>query len=130
MGSWKTPENLKYLRTDEWLLLDSDTATLGISDYAQDQLNDIVFVELPSVGATFAAGDTVAVVESVKAASDIVTPVAGTVIEVNQALERQPEIINSDPYEKGWIVKLKVSDASGADGLMDAAAYGTYNEGR
>lgn len=130
MGSWKTPENLKYLRTDEWLLLDSDTATLGISDYAQDQLNDIVFVELPSVGATFAAGDTVAVVESVKAASDIVTPVAGTVIEVNQTLERQPEIINSDPYEKGWIVKLKVSDASGADGLMDAAAYSTYNEGR
>jgi glycine cleavage system H protein len=130
MGSWKTPENLKYSRTDEWLLIEGDTATLGISDYAQDQLNDIVFVELPSVGTSFAAGEAVGVVESVKAASDIVTPVSGTVIEVNQTLERQPETINMDPYDRGWIVKLKVSDASGADGLMDAAAYTTYNDGR
>ncbi|MBE2184690.1 MAG: glycine cleavage system protein GcvH [Anaerolineae bacterium] len=130
MGSWKTPENRKYLKTDEWLLLEGDTATIGISDYAQDQLNDIVFVEQPSVGTVFAAGDVIGVVESVKAASDIVTPVAGTVIEVNQVLEGKPETINSDPYDKGWIVKLKVSDASGADGMMDAAAYSAYNDGR
>lgn len=130
MGNWKTPENLKYAKSDEWLLLEGETATLGVSDYAQDQLNDIVFVELPSVGDQISAGDAFGNVESVKAASDLISPVSGTVTEVNSALEGTPELLNSDPYGKGWIVKIAVSDASGAAGLMDAAAYSAFCETR
>jgi glycine cleavage system H protein len=130
MAALKVPENLKYARSDEWVLLDGETATLGISDYAQDQLNDIVFVELPSVGATINAGETFGAVESVKAASDLYSPISGVVTEVNAALEKQPEILNSDPYEKGWIVKLKVTDSSGAASLMDAGAYQEFNKTR
>lgn len=126
----KTPEDLKYARSDEWLKLegegDATTATLGISDYAQDALNDIVFVELPAVGATFKAGEMFGTVESVKAASDLVTPVAGEVIEINRALENKPETMNSDPYGAGWLIKLRVTDASGAASLMDAPAYLDY----
>lgn len=123
MAGWKTPENLKYARTDEWLLLEGDTATLGISDYAQDSLNDLVFVELPALGAQIGAGESFGAVESVKAASELLSPVAGTVIEVNSALESQPELLNSDPYGRGWIVRLKVTDAAGADSLLNAADY-------
>ncbi|MBW4436523.1 MAG: glycine cleavage system protein GcvH [Pleurocapsa minor GSE-CHR-MK-17-07R] len=130
MGNWKTPETLKYAKSDEWLLLEGETATLGVSDYAQDQLNDIVFVELPSVGDQISAGDAFGNVESVKAASDLISPVSGTVTEVNSALEGTPELLNSDPYGKGWIVKIAVSDASGAAGLMDAAAYSAFCETR
>lgn len=130
MATINTPTDLKYAKSDEWLRLEGETATLGISDFAQDQLNDIVFVELPEVGKTVAKGETFGVVESVKAASDLYSPVSGTVIEVNTALEDQPELINSDPFGKGWIVKLSVTDASGADDLMDADAYIAYNATR
>jgi glycine cleavage system H protein len=125
MAGWNTPADLKYARTDEWLKLEGDSATLGISDYAQDTLNDIVFVELPKVGATVNAGEAFGVVESVKAASDLVSPISGTVTAVNIALESSPEQINTDPYGS-WIVKLQVTDASGADALMDADAYAAY----
>jgi glycine cleavage system H protein len=126
MAGWKTPENLMYARTDEWIGLDGDTATLGISDYAQDQLNDIVFVDLPSVGDTITAGESFGEVESVKASSELISPVSGTVIAVNDALRSQPELLNSDPYAGGWIVRLKVSDGGVVEGLMDAAAYTTF----
>jgi glycine cleavage system H protein len=130
MGNWKTPADLKYARSDEWVRVEGDTATLGISDYAQDQLNDIVFVELPAIGTAVKKGATFTTVESVKAASDIISPVSGTIAEVNTALQDQPELINSDPFGKGWIVKIKVSDASGVNDLMDSAAYTTYCDGR
>lgn len=129
MGSWKTPPDLKYARTDEWLKVEGASATLGLSDYAQEALNDIVFVELPKVGAKVTAGEAFGVVESVKAASDVVSPVSGTVAAVNTALEASPEKINSDPYGS-WIVRLDVTDASGIDALMDADAYAAYCEGR
>lgn len=130
MGNWKTPTNLKYAKSDEWLLLEGDDGTIGISDYAQEQLNDIVFIELPSVGKEFAKGATFGTVESVKAASDLVMPISGKVVEVNKELEKNPELINSDPFGKAWMIKIKVADASGAADLMDAAAYVTYCDGR
>jgi glycine cleavage system H protein len=128
--SWKTPGDLKYAKSDEWVRLEGSTATLGISDYAQDSLNDIVFVELPEVGRTLNPGDSFGVVESVKAASDLYTPIGGEIIEVNSALGDAPETINSDPYGKGWIVKLRVTDTSGMANLMDADAYAAYCESR
>jgi glycine cleavage system H protein len=130
MANPNIPADLKYAKSDEWVRLEGETATVGISDYAQDQLNDIVFVELPEVGKSVAKGETFGVVESVKAASDLYSPISGTVTEVNTALQDQPELINSDPYGRGWIAKLKVTDASGADDLMDAEAYKTYCESR
>lgn len=125
MAGWKTLPELKYAKTDEWLKLDGSSAEIGLSDYAQDALNDIVFVELPKVGSTVTAGEACGVVESVKAASDLVSPVSGTVAAVNNALEASPEQINSDPYGS-WIVRVAVTDASGAANLMDAAAYDDY----
>jgi len=130
MSALKTPTDLKYARSDEWVRLEGDVATIGISDFAQDQLNDIVFVELPAVGTDVDPGTAFGVVESVKAASDIYAPISGTVLETNSALEDTPELINSDPYERGWLIKIKVSDASGLDALMDAEAYLAYNENR
>ena len=120
--AWKTPSDLKYLKSDEWLRLEGDAATIGISDYAQDQLNDIVYVELPAVGDELTKGDRLASVESVKAASDIYTPISGIVTEVNKALESSSELVNSDPYEKGWLVKLKVTDAENP-ALLSAEQY-------
>ena len=130
MSTINTPADLKYAKTDEWLRLEGDAATVGISDFAQDQLNDIVFVELPEVGKTFSKGEVFGVVESVKAAADLNAPIAGTITEVNTALEDSPELINSDPFGKGWIIRLQVSDASGADDLMDADAYKAFCETR
>lgn len=130
MASISIPSDLKYARSDEWVRLEGDIATIGISDFAQDQLNDIVFVELPEVGAELTQGATFGVVESVKAASDVYVPVAGTITEVNSALQDEPELINSDPYGRGWIIKLKVSDAAPLDALMDADAYRAFNENR
>lgn len=130
MSTMNAPADLKYAKSDEWLRLEGDTATVGISDFAQDQLNDIVFVELPEVGKTVSKGEAFGVVESVKAASDLYAPISGTVTEVNTALEDSPELINSDPFGKGWIVKLQVTDTSGADDLMDAEAYKAYCETR
>jgi len=130
MADLKYPEDLKYAKSDEWIRVEGDTGTIGLSDYAQDALNDIVFVELPEVGDSFVAGKAFGVVESVKAAADMVTPVAGEVTAVNTKLEESPELINSDPYGDGWVVKIKITDSAALAGLMDAAAYQKYNENR
>ena len=104
------PEDLQYTKSHEWVRIEGDTATIGITDHAQDELGDIVFVELPEEGATFDAGESFGTVESVKAVSDLYTPVGGEVVEVNSALEDAPENINEDPYGEGWIVKLRTTD--------------------
>ena len=118
------PADLRYAKSHEWLKLASDgTATVGITDYAQNSLGDITYVQLPKVGAALKAGTSFGVVESVKAASDIYAPVSGTVIEANGALESAPETLNKDPYEAGWLIKLKVADPAEAAALFDAAGY-------
>lgn len=117
------PQNLRYNKSHEWVLLEGDIATVGISDHAQEELTDVVFVELPPVGKTVDLGDPTAVVESVKAASDIYAPVSGEVVEVNDAVEKDPSLVNTDPYGKGWIFKLKVKDAGQVSELLDAAGY-------
>jgi len=118
-----------YTEDHEWIAVDGDTGTVGISDYAQNALGDIVFVELPDKGASFAKGDDAAVVESVKAASDVYAPVAGEITETNGALEDAPETVNSDAGGAGWFFKMKISDASELESLMDEAAYKTYCDG-
>jgi len=118
------PADLRYASSHEWARLEGDIATVGISDHAQEELTDIVFVELPTVGRAVDAGDPTAVVESVKAASDIYSPIGGVVVEVNPAVEEDPSLVNSDPYGQGWIFKLKVTDPEHVLKLMDAAAYG------
>ncbi|NKB34566.1 MAG: glycine cleavage system protein GcvH [Pseudomonadales bacterium] len=123
------PDDLKYASTHEWIRVNDDgTATVGISDHAQDALGDIVFVELPEPGSTINAKDEVAVVESVKAASDIYSPVSGQVIGVNEALVDAPETVNSSPYENGWFYKMKISDSAELDELLDADAYSDHCE--
>ena len=118
------PADLKYTASHEWVRADADgTVTVGITEYAQDALGDIVYVELPKVGTTYAAGADAAVVESVKAASDIYAPVAGEVVEVNQSVADMPDSINLDAYS-AWLFKIKPSDADAVTGLLDAAAYG------
>ena len=114
------PEELQYTRSHEWVRTEGDTATIGITDHAQDELGDIVFVELPEEGATFEAGDSFGNVESVKAVSDLYTPVGGEVVGVNEALSDSPEKINEDPYGEGWIVKIQVS---GEADLLSASDY-------
>ena len=114
------PEELQYTRSHEWVRTEDDTATIGITDYAQEELGDIVYVELPEEGVTFDAGDSFGTVESVKAVSDLYTPVGGEVVEVNEALGDNPEKINEDPYGDGWIVKLRVSDEGD---LLSASDY-------
>ena len=104
------PEDLQYTKSHEWVRIEGDTATIGITDHAQEELGDVVFVELPDEGATFDAGESFGTVESVKAVSDLYTPVGGEIVEVNSALEDAPESINEDPYGEGWIVKLRTSD--------------------
>ncbi len=130
MGKWNTPGDLKYARSDEWLRIEGNEGTVGVSDYAQDALNDVVFVELPEVGAKFARGEAFGVVESVKAASDLNMPVSGTITAVNKAVEDEPELVNTDPYEKAWLIKFTVDNPVEADNLMDAAAYEAYCESR
>lgn len=118
------PSDLKYASSHEWVRLEADgTATVGISDHAQQALGDVVFVEAPDVGAQLAAGDEAGVVESVKAASDIYAPIAGEVIAVNTALEDEPEQVNADPYHDGWFFKLQPGDVSELENLLDAEAY-------
>ena len=116
-------DGLKYAESHEWAKVDGETATIGITDFAQSELGDVVYVELPEVGATVEAKETFGVVESVKAASDVYSPVTGEVVEVNDALVDDPSKLNSEPFEGGWMMKVKVSDASELDGLMDSAAY-------
>ena len=119
------PEELQYTKSHEWVRTEGDTATIGITDHAQDELGDVVFVELPEVGTTFDAGDSFGTVESVKAVSDLYTPVGGEVVGVNEALNDQPEKINEDPYGEGWIVKLSVSDEGD---LLSASDYEQFLE--
>ena len=119
-----TPSDLRYATSHEWVRLEGEIATVGISDHAQEELTDVVFVELPAVGRAVDAGDPTAVVESVKAASDIYAPIGGEIVEVNPDVEADPSLVNTDPYGKGWIFKLKVKDAAHVSKLMDAAAYG------
>jgi glycine cleavage system H protein len=113
----------RYTEDHEWIRLDGDTATVGITNHAQEQLGDIVFVELPEVGKALGKGDEAGVVESVKAASEVYAPVSGEVVEVNEALGDEPATVNSDPTGQGWFFKIKLSDRSEFDGLMDEAAY-------
>ena len=118
------PSELKFLVSHEWVRIEADgTATIGITDHAQDLLGDVVFVELPEVGAELTAGDEAGVVESVKAASDIFSPVSGEVLAINETLEESPDLVNSDPYEDGWFYKVKLTDESDLDSLLDAEAY-------
>jgi glycine cleavage system H protein len=118
------PADLRYAKSHEWLKLESDGAvTIGITDYAQSSLGDITYVQLPKVGATLKAGEMFGVVESVKAASDLYAPIAGTVLAVNAALDSKPETVNQSPFADGWMLKLKPSDAEEASSLLDAAAY-------
>jgi glycine cleavage system H protein len=118
------PDGLRYAKSHEWLKLEGDgTATLGITAYAQDSLGDITYVQLPKIGTVLAAGGVFGVVESVKAASDLYAPVAGTVVAANQALVGSPETVNRSPYADGWIIRLKPSNPAEAGGLLDAAAY-------
>lgn len=130
MADLKYPDDVKYTQTDEWVRIEGDIATIGISDYAQDALNDIVYIELPEKGESVEAGEAFGSVESVKAASDLTTPVAGTVEEVNTALEDDPEVINSDPYGEGWMIKVKLDGDADLSALMDAAGYKAYNADR
>lgn len=123
----QVPQQLRYARSHEWARLESDgTVTVGISDHAQEALGDVVFVELPEVGAELAAGDEAGVVESVKAASDIYAPVGGAVLEVNARLEEEPETVNADPYQDGWFFRLQPADPAELEQLLDAAAYSSH----
>ena len=120
------PSTLKYARTHEWIHLDGQTATLGISDFAVKQLTDLVYIEFPAIGASYSAGETFGEVESVKAVSDLLTPVAGEIVEVNGDLENDLAVLSDDPFGKGWLVKMKVADPSTVDSLMDKAAYDAH----
>ena len=120
---------LYYTQDHEWIDVDGDTGTVGITDYAQGQLGDITFVELPEVGGTVKKGDAPCVVDSVKAASDVYAPVSGTVTEANAALEGEPELVNTDPEQSGWLFRLTLADAGELDGLMDRAAYDAFVAG-
>ncbi len=118
------PQELKYTRSHEWVLVGDDgQVTVGITDHAQELLGDMVFIELPEIDHELSAGDECSVVESVKAASDIYAPVAGTIVAVNENLADAPELINEDPYGEGWMFRMQISDASQLDELLDAAAY-------
>jgi glycine cleavage system H protein len=117
------PENLKYTKDHEWLKIEGGDALVGISDYAQHELGDIVFIEVETVGETLGKGEAFGTIEAVKTVSDMYMPVGGEVLEFNQALLTNPEILNKDPYDKGWIVKIRMTDPSETGQLLDAAAY-------
>ena len=117
------PTDLRYNSSHEWIRLEGEIATVGITDHAQEELTDVVFVELPAVGRAVDAGDPTAVVESVKAASDIYAPVAGEVVEINPAVEADPALVNTDPYGRGWLFKLRVKNPADVAALLDATAY-------
>ena len=117
------PRELRYTKTHEWIKLDGDTVTVGITDFAQEQLSDLTYVELPEVDDEVSALDEIGVVESVKAASDVYAPVSGTVVEVNREVQETPEIVNSDPFGAGWLFKIRASDPDDVDALLDADQY-------
>ncbi len=120
------PKELKYTESHEWVRVEDGVAVVGITDHAQHELGDIVFVELPEIDAEYGAGEAAATVESVKAASDIYSPLSGRVVEVNEALEDSPELVNKSPYGDGWIFKIEISDPSELDALLDAEAYAKH----
>jgi glycine cleavage system H protein len=124
-----TPDHLRYSSDHEWVTIEGGRVRLGITDYAQDALGDVVYVQVPAVGTTVAAGDTLSEVESTKSVSDIYAPVSGTIVAVNDVLGTQPETLNSDPYGDGWICEIEMSDPDEADGLLDAAAYRALIDG-
>ncbi len=127
----ETPAELKYAKTDEWIKLEGDEATLGISDYAQDQLSDVVYVEfMVDVDDHVSKGDAVATVESVKAASDVNFPASGTIVAINEELVDTPELLNSDPYKGGWMIKMVLDDPSELEDMLEAEEYEAYNEER
>jgi glycine cleavage system H protein len=123
------PAELRYSSDHEWVRVEGTTATIGITEYAQDALGDVVFVEMPDSGLAVAAGESFSEVESTKSVSDIYAPITGSISEVNAELESQPELLNSDPYGAGWICRIEISDPSELDGLMDAEAYRALTEG-
>ena len=117
------PQNVKYTNEHEWIRLEGDVAYVGITDYAQEQLGDIVFVDIPTEGETLEAGEVFGTIEVVKTISDLFLPVAGEVVEQNPALEENPELVNKDPYGKGWLIKMKPANAADLDNLLDAEGY-------
>ncbi|HEY3375307.1 MAG TPA: glycine cleavage system protein GcvH [Candidatus Aquicultor sp.] len=123
------PEDLKYYKEHEWVRAEDNTATIGITDYAQDSLGDIVYVDLPEPGKQVSAGDVAGEIESVKSTAELHTPVSGTIIEVNKSVADAPEVINDDSYGKGWLFKIRFSNPSEADGLMSAQEYEEYIKG-
>jgi glycine cleavage system H protein len=126
------PDNLRYTKDHEWVRVEGDKGIVGITDYAQNQLGDVVFLELPEAGRQLTAGQSFGTVESVKAVSELFAPVSGEVEEINSALVSSPEAVNTDPYGKGWMVKVRLADAAQVASLMDAAAYAAFvqNEGK
>ena len=123
MADTSIPEHLRYTEDHEWVEVEDDIATIGITDYAQSELGDIVFVELPETGKSFKAGDVLGTIESVKAVSEIFSPVSGSVVEVNETLNDKPEVINEDPNGAGWYCRIQLDDPAEIDGLMDAQGY-------
>ena len=131
MASLKHPAHLKYSKTDEWIHIEGDEAIIGITDYAQDQLGDIVYVELPwDAGQDITHEDKFGDIESVKATSELVSPISGNIIAVNTELKEHPELINDDPYEQGWMLKIKLANPSEAEALLNSADYINYLQGR
>ncbi len=124
----KFDPSCRYDVEHEWIRVEGDEGVVGISDYAQDQLSDVVYVELPEVGDTFGKGDVFAVVESVKAASDVYMPVGGEILEINEVLEDSPELVNEDPFGEAWLVRVAIADSAELDDLMDATAYQAFVE--
>ena len=122
------PEDLHYSKDHEWVRVDGDQAIIGITDYAQDSLGDVVYVELPKVGEEFAANESFGSVESVKAVSEVFTPVAGEIVKINESLADEPETVNSDPYGEGWMIRVKMSNAGEVDSLLTAAEYEDFTK--
>jgi glycine cleavage system H protein len=122
----KVDPGCKYHKEHEWIRIEGNEGVIGISDYAQEQLSDVVYVELPEVGDTFEPGDILAVVESVKTASDVYMPVGGEILEINEALEDSPELVNQDPYGQAWLVRIAIADSTQLDELMDAEGYKAF----
>jgi glycine cleavage system H protein len=123
------PDHLRYSSDHEWLRAEGSRARIGITDYAQDSLGDVVFIQLPAIGDTVAAGETIGEVESTKSVSDVYAPVSGSVVAVNDALVDSPQLLNDDPYGDGWICEIELSDPAQVDGMLDADAYGKLIEG-
>ena len=124
------PDGLLYTKDDEWIRVEGDEAVIGLTDYAQDALSDIVYIELPDAGEFFDSGESFAVVESVKAAADMYMPIGGEVVESNETLLDTPEILNSDPYDAGWMMRIKIADPGEIESLLDPAAYGEFCDER